>query len=378
MQIIKRKLKQYINFIIDTLIYPITFRTSQKFDLVIVRSDAIGDFILFISALECYRKTFIDKSIILVCPEQDEQIAIKSGLLNKVFSFKKQRIENDIMYHLRYMIGMKKIEAGMLINPTLMHQTIADYICAMIKSPIKIGTQIERIGFRNKLCDRFFTKLIKIPDYGVISELDAIEYFTRRVVNPTYKYTLSDLKFITNDYESQIEGTYCVIGLSSSVFGRIWPVENVAKLIRVIPLKYKIILSGYGLDDVRRAQYIIKEDECQHVILNYVNKTSIIDLVRIVSKSSFAIGNDSSIIHIAAACRISSVCYTPGAHYGRFIPYPDKIPEKAFHPHCVYYKMDCFGCNYRCRFVDPKKKLIPCLKYISVDMVKNELQKIIL
>ena len=101
------------------------------------------------------------------------------------------------------------------------------------------------------------------------------------------------------------------------------------------------------------------------------------DLVCLISKSSFVLGNDSAAIHIAAACRVPSVCYIHGAHFGRYVPYPNDLPEMEYHPRCVYNKMDCYWCGYRCNVEFNPEMPFYCLRTITVDIVKKELLKLL-
>ena len=372
-----RRINQYISLIVHSIIYWIKVKPRKHYDVVIVRSDAIGDFVIWMSALPSYRKKFQGKSILLICPKPDRELAEAFGIFDEILTFDRKDIEDDILYHIRIMYSLKKISSDILINPTWQHQMSADYICAMIQSKVKIGTLIQREGIRDKLCDNFFTELIEMPAFQNASEFEAIECFTRKVIDSDYKYTLSDVSKIVDDYIPSFHGEYCCISLSSSTERKNWPIERVSETISAIPNKFNIVLLGYGVEDKRKASYIMEEDSNCHTIYDFVNKTSILEMFRIISKATFVMANDSVAVHMSAACRVRSICYTHGAHYKRFVPYPDSIPEKIFHPRCVYKIMNCYGCNYHCIYDNNKEKPLFCLREVKTEMVINEVNKLI-
>jgi hypothetical protein len=63
------------------------------------------------------------------------------------------------------------------------------------------------------------------------------------------------------------------------------------------------------------------------------------------------------------------VCILGGGHFGRFLPYPAGATGHGPVPLPVYTPMDCFGCDWHCRYpVDPGQPY-PCLGNVSVEQV---------
>jgi len=52
-----------------------------------------------------------------------------------------------------------------------------------------------------------------------------------------------------------------------------------------------------------------------------------------------------------------------GGHFGRFFPYGNLKKNRV-----VYRKMDCFACNWQCKF-----STVKCIEEISVDLVWQEI-----
>ncbi|MFH1001054.1 MAG: glycosyltransferase family 9 protein [Bacteroidota bacterium] len=112
--------------------------------------------------------------------------------------------------------------------------------------------------------------------------------------------------------------------------------------------------------------------KCNNVI-DLVNKTSLIELCVLISKSHLAVTGDSCAAHIAAAMRIPSVCILGGGHFGRFLPYNlDKSKYRNLLI-SVYNKMDCFNCNWKCKYTGDKA--FSCVSSITVDQVWKVIEK---
>ena len=169
---------------------------------------------------------------------------------------------------------------------------------------------------------------------------------------------------------------YALIAVSSSADTKIWPAERFAVLIDMIPSKYGIVLSGAGDADVKRAETIINNVKDKLRICNMINKTSVQSMFVLIAHSRFVIGNDSAAVHIAAASHVPSICLFHGAHFGRFLPYIESIGNIKYHPRIVYNKMDCYNCNFKCKW--PNAVPFPCLDQVSVDMAAEELSKLLI
>ncbi len=387
------EINKYLSFleclIANTYVLITPRKIKHQYDLVIVRSDAIGDFVLWLDCIRAYRGKYNNSKVLLICPNCDKEIASAIGFFDDIVTYNALKMISDMKYHYHYAKQFKEISTDELIMPSRTHQFGADFICALIHAKKKTTTtpkvEIATYSVVDKLVAKFldlgmgsylklyFTNFVDLPKGNSISDFHDNEFFTRAVIDKNYKSNLTDLSVIYNKYKSKIEGEYCLISLSSSSVLKNWPNEKVSDVINAIPNKYKIVLSGYGEDDKVKAEYLIGNDKGIHTIINTVNKTTVIDLVCLISKSSFVMGNDSAAIHIAAACRVPSLCYIHGAHFGRYVPYPNDLPEKSFHPRCVYNKMDCYWCGYRCNVEFNPNMPFYCLRTITVDMVKNEL-----
>jgi hypothetical protein len=66
-----------------------------------------------------------------------------------------------------------------------------------------------------------------------------------------------------------------------------------------------------------------------------------------------------------------------GGHYGRFMPYDIENKTKKSHPVAITHQMDCFNCNWRCRYFIKDNEPAPCIEKISVEEVFAALQPLL-
>jgi ADP-heptose:LPS heptosyltransferase len=373
----KALIRNAIRYVLDYLLLFCPIKEKLEYDIVIVRTDGIGDFILWLNTIESYKKKYAGKRVLLICPEGDVSVAKYFDFFTDIIGFNKRKLSKT-GYHIAFMKSLNGIKAGILISPTWERVYPTDYIIRAIRSNKKIGIKEGKANYRvkhSKRSNHYYTDLINVPA-NTESEFYATEYFTRSVIDPEYTAQITDLSIVYKESEAKFS-KYCVIALSSAESVKIWPVEKLSKVIDTIPPDYNIILSGVGKEDEQRARYIKDTTTTEANIIDYVNSTkNISELICLISHADFLIGYDSVAVHIAASCNVPSICIASGADFNRFIPYPEAIADKRKRPRVVTHQMPCFGCGYYCKETDDHKTLY-CLNKITPEDVVPELNDII-
>lgn len=363
------RFRSYQLFGVTTLALP--HQRKAHYDVIVVRVDAIGDFILWRDSLDAYRKMLEGKRSLLICADLVRPLAEQEGVFSDIWSFNRKKFEFDFSYFRKQLRYLRQLSADSVIYPNWERHRMGDLMVHAIQAPVKIGMAgKEKRYIESRYYDRQYTT--RVPNPETTSELLAIEWFTRKVVSADYRYGARPL---IPAEPQQIDGRYAVFALSASDSRRVWSAEHFAEVIDTIPDSYRIVLAGAGKEDIGRAEVIQNRARNKNRIVNLINRTSLTELVSVIAHSQFVIGNDSAAVHIAAATRVPSVCILPGAHYNRFVPYPQNtlIPE-AFLPRPVYHKMDCFGCAYHCIY--PVKERYECLRQVSVEDVVNKMKEL--
>ena len=350
---------------------------KNKYDLAIVRVDRIGDYVLWHDTLSAYKKKYAGKKVLLICPSALTTIVREESFFFDIITYDHQKAKKSHGYLIKLFFQMRSISSEEVIYPSWRRSVLGDIIVSGIRSRHKIGMQgvpdVEHscTAYINRFFNSFYSQLVENPDTS--NEINAIEYFTRKIVSEDYCYGTHKLESSTPNPVCLKK--YAVVAFSAYNKFRIWSMEKFVQLIDHIPLDYEVVLSGYGAEDEERADFIIANIKEKKRIVNMVGKTTIPQLISLIDDAVFVIGNDSSAIHIAAATQTPSLCILPGAHYGRFVPYPDDITTIKYKPKSVFYKMDCYGCNYSC--TRPITDSYECLRQITVDMAVKELDSLL-
>lgn len=124
---------------------------------------------------------------------------------------------------------------------------------------------------------------------------------------------------------------YIVLGIGGgrAASWRFWPARYYKKIIKLLPSQ-KFVLLGGGLDDKKQA---IAMSPLPLNAIDLVDRTSMKEAIKIISKAAIVIGNDSGIANIASTLGIPTICI-----YGPTSPKltgPALLGAHALSPTCM-------------------------------------------
>lgn len=304
--------------------------------LLIVRLDAIGDYVLFRNFLELLRKD---------PPYQDYHITLcgNSVWQSLAETYDKQWIDEfiwvdivDFYYKSSYRFEtLQKIaEKGydVVLNSVAarsFHRE--DAIVNVVKANHKIGSHTrvwENMSSRKKkISDKYYTQLIPVEDYDDFEFLVNQKFFDKILqVAPSTRITKTHLPVAPN--KQTLPANYATIAPSANAIIRRWDSKHFAQVADFLYENYQIqsvILGGKG--DKPLADIIIATSKYPDQLIDLTGKTSVLDMVNIIGNSTILVANESGGTHIAVATNIPVVCISNGTTFGRFTPYPTFLAE---------------------------------------------------
>ncbi len=306
--------------------------------LLIVRVDAIGDYILFRNYLSVIKNSheFKGYRITLCGNENWKDIAENlDGFIDSFIWISRKKFQYCYKYRISILRYINGLNFSITINPAFSR----DFF---ISDSLVFGTgSIDRIGFNGDLVnisgilkvisDKFYTRLIQ-PDKTVKFEFYRNYEFFEKLLGE--KPGLTGPEIDSSRLKSGLIDSrdYAVIFPGSSSIKKTWNYRNFIVIANYLREKYKvdIVLCGDGHDR-------LFADKIEKEVINSVNlcgKTTLVELISVLSKSRILISNDTSAVHIAAALKTPVVYILNGILYGRFGPYPDimKLPVKSVYP----------------------------------------------
>ncbi len=366
-------------YILDSFAYAV-LRTRVKIvkGVLVVRLDAIGDFIVWLDAARGIRQYYNDKGVTLICSDSVAGLAEATGIFEAVIPVNQRRFSNSLSYRYKKLGYLRTLKPDVFINSMYSrqyHLHTIDVITRFVQANKKIGFEAEfKDCWQTRLSSRWYTRLIPAEE-GRKMELIRNAEFVRGLGASDFKAGIPHLdrqllpaKMVNESYYILFPGA----GLSY----RCWPTENFAKVADFIYDQTGItgLICG-GPGEVQLAEKVIHASHAK--LENWIGKTNITGLMALIADAELLVTNETSAVHIAAATKTESVCILGGGDFERFTPYEVEKEVDGPLPRCVYYKMPCFYCNWNCIYDVAPSEPMPCISKISVASVLDEVKKVV-
>lgn len=305
---------------IDRLIKPTT--TISK-TLLIVRLDAIGDYILFRNYLQVLRnsKQFHDWHITLCGNIAWKEIAefFDVDFVDEFIWVDILKFCADITYRKTISTDVANRGYEVALQPTYSRRLIhGDAIIKASGSPVRIGSKGDTTNdwwLLKLFGDKKYTKLIDVSE-NILFEFERNREFFSNLLGTNIDTNLS-LKI-----DGQKEN-YVLLFPGASEASRRWPAKYFAEVAIFLRSHGKrIVIAGGPTDRITASEIIgiTGNDE----IADITGKTSLVELCRYIACAELVVTNLSSAIHIAAASGTTAICPFIDYQPYRFAPYPKK------------------------------------------------------
>jgi len=341
--------------------------------LLIIRIDAIGDFILFLDTFKEYKKLYPAEvwDITLIGNNIWADLAINLPYADRCWFVDRKKFHGNLFYRYRILKKVRDEGFDSVIQPTFSREyAFGDSLVRCSAAAIRIGSagDLSNISlWQKRRSDKWYTSLIS-ADKKLNVELEYNAGFLRDLGMKEFQasaplYPISVLNKLPISPSLTINAPYFTISPDAGLVGRQWPYENfaeIAKSLYEFAAWIPVILAGPGNDLLAK-----KMISCFPMLpwRNLAGKLSLSQAMLLLSKSRMHIGNESGAVHLAASVGCPVVCIMGGGHFGRFFPYGNLKKNRV-----VYRKMDCFACNWQCKF-----STVKCIEEISVDLVWQEI-----
>ncbi len=377
---------QHLNLLIDKIKNKLSFFLFKgtkwlKFPfksnrLLIVRLDAIGDYILFRNFLKTLKQHPVWGSY-------------KISLLgNRIFKemaeyLDKQYVDEFIWFdnnktHISYYklcalaLKLKLKCFDVLIHPVHSREGHIDEFCCCTGSKYIIGSAGDLLHFKNEMqkkkYDKIYNRLIPALSNSNFEFLRNA-YFFKDLCDDETPVELSILfkkSSVLKDYKYNI-----VIVPGAGADFRRWSPDNYAVLIDEMNKVYAGVLNIQfyiigAAGDKEISTTILGATKAKN-ITDLIGNTTLVEVIDFIGSSNLVISNDTSAVHIAAATNASAICLSNGNHFGRFNPYPSAISDcvQTIYPDNNFYTAKN---NQRLLFIDKYSKS----SCIDINLIKPE------
>lgn len=359
---------------------PAKERDSSRKKLLVVRLDAIGDFVLWLDAARSLRKIYPAEhfELTLFGNAKWTDLAQREECFDHIVPVDIGALLQTLRYRRHILRKIRDARYQVVVNPTNSRHIISD------DSLVRASGAETRIGCRGDstntlwhlkpFADRWYTRLIAATN-GPLMELQRNAEFMRSLGAADSNATLPHLSAGTLP-QGFVTGDYFVLFPVAGLPERCWPAKSfleIARRIHDVTGWFGVLCGGQGEETLGE----IIADGATFPMSNWLGKTNLLELSAIISGARLLIGNETSAVHIAAAVRTPSICLLGGGHFGRFVPYALDESDDNVKPQPVFHEMDCFNCNWHCSQKFIKGQPFPCLSKISVEQVWSAVQPIL-
>jgi ADP-heptose:LPS heptosyltransferase len=307
--------------------------------LLLIRLDAIGDYILFRNYLEVIHnsKRFKDYKITL-CGNiiwKDIAEVFDKKYVNDFIWIDRKLFYNNTSYRFNLLKQIKQKGFETVVDTAYSREILyGDTIVRASGAKVKVGSEgagDKHVVWKRKLFSKnIYTELIPAVNR------DTFEFCRNRefVSSLLHEKVLLSKPFIdvsVINTGKKPAGIYAVLFFGASTANKIWDVKNFIETGKYLVNEYNLNIVLAGGSKEKEDSHLFTEALPVGKVTDLCGNTSIPELARIISDSSILISNESMAVHLAAAVDKNFVCITNGERIVRFHPYPHDIFDKGFY-----------------------------------------------
>jgi ADP-heptose:LPS heptosyltransferase len=353
--------------------------SEQGNNLLVIRTDGLGDLLLALPALRYFRESFGACRITLLTRRESVEIAQLCPDVDEVIEWDKEKYAKSLFYRLRFVRALRSRGYAVAIHSTYSREPFTDEVvcCGLAEQKIGFDGNLNNISAKQKAKnDPYYTRLITPLASGLL-EIDRNRDFAEQVTGqkiapadfqPHIWLTESDrtaaaklLKEARLNPESDL---MVALFPGASWDAKLWPYDFYAQLADKILDHYpaRIVICGAAAD-VRGAEKVQAKMSGQAI--NLAGKTTLRELAAVFEACGLFIGNDTGPLHLAVSVGTPTLGIIGGGHFGRFYPYGDLDRHRMVHK-----QMDCYYCDWKCIH-----ETVRCIQEITVEDVWRETQR---
>jgi ADP-heptose:LPS heptosyltransferase len=351
--------------------------------ILIIKDDGIGDIVMSSGIIKYVKKSFPDKQIYVLVNIGSESLL--KNCAEYILSYNPDDYFWKMPARWHLLKKLRKIGFSIVICGVHRRSVNDNDILISLDAQETIayegeGFELDSLRTLNKKYQNKVTKFIFSMDRetgignAMAKATDHDKYFYSKALNITIddispsifteSHRSESLRHATLSMWKLTKHTYFTIGVGARAVGRIWPCQrykHIAKWIFKTTGLLPVLIGGKGEENLG---FELSNDNAQ--VINLIGKLTLNDSLTVLGNAAFFIGNESGPMHLSAAFRVPIVALFGGGHFGRCFPYGD-------HNEIVYYKMDCYLCNWKCKYVNLTLDVAPCIDNITIDLVESKL-----
>ena len=307
----------------------------QADTLLLLRLDAIGDYLLFRPFLRLLRESqhTTGKKITLLGNRLWRELAERwdSPYVDEFLWLDRRRFYEDPGYRYRFQKRLRQRGFETVLNTSYSRYLLFDdAIVRTCGAPERLGSQgntENTIPKEKKKSDAYYSRLFAASP-EVMFEFDRHDELFRQWLPDTRE---APAFRPPEEFPISRQKPYAVLFPGASEAYRCWPVARFAEVGRWLYEEKGLLLFVAGGPAEQRLGQQLEALLPEVPLHNVVGKTNLPTLAQLIAQAEWLVSNETMAPHLAALYRTPTLCLSNGRHRGRFNPYPPHLST------CVHY-----------------------------------------
>ncbi|RDU71044.1 lipopolysaccharide heptosyltransferase family protein [Helicobacter aurati] len=316
--------------------------TNKQDSILILRTDGIGDYLLFRNFLHEIKTAYPTHSITLLgnIAWQALSETLESESINNFIWLDRNRFHKNPFYALFFLRKIQSHIYNLFINPLQSRDAISETLAKHVFATYKCASEGDCVNLpvpKKQEADLIYTQLFPSKQ-SVVFEFYRNQDFFETLLG---KKLFTKLYIESNQQRSLAKNKYTVLFIGANAAYRKWHIKNFKKVADYLIATYKMnILICGGKEDIENSKVLqqmieISTNNTAIKVKNLVGQTTLINLLEIIQNAKLLISNETGCAHLGAIMQIPTIVISNGNHLGRFTPYPKNLSSNyypVYHP----------------------------------------------
>lgn len=320
--------------------------------LLIIRTDAIGDYILFRNFLKSIvnSNAYQDYRITLVGNKAWQTIAeeLDSDVVYQFIWLERNKFSKNLLYRFNKLNCITAQGYDTVLNPMYSKEFFfSDMIINSVTASKKICVDCDDANifpWQKTISERYYSSIIP-SDHTITFEFIRNKNIIETFIGEKLSITQPQVDLGSRDLAFELPKRYAVIFIGANASYRKWSISKYAKLANSLSTNFNfhIVLCG-GPNDRAEADEFTRLFNGE--FLNLVGRTTLIEMLHVLKQAQILVSNETSAPHMAVALHTKLIfVVSNGNHFGRFTPYPTEVSANYIvtYPHEIESELANFN-----------------------------------
>ena len=373
----KSKVLFSLKFAIVFLYANLRFRKREKHGILLLRNDALGDFMVSIPLMMQIHATAkkYGSSVTVVVSENMLDFARRCPFIDNIIAIPPRQRMGNFFTRIATYCKFSGIQAETVINLMVFGRCgIEDYISYFIKAKRKLVLEnlnvfpvFSEIAEFRKRTKFIYSEILEYNPEKTLQENETA--LASAALSENFLSIPGNLDFLNPLPPSplpNIDNYYLVIAGSANPH-RNWEAEKFASIINSIAEFYpdlRAVMTG-SANDMEINRSVTGHCNSGESIIDLCGRTALMQLIALIKNAQFIITNETGPLHIAALLSKKVFSITGLGHWKIYVPNP--LYDTVIYIHA---KCDSARCNWICR-KETNPDIYPCIREIETEMLWN-------